>query len=105
MGTFEITTALLVIDVGGHTVTVEICGDAVTAWDNGSKSCRAECGTTYHFAGRFADHPMYEALPKLPHLAEVSAALAEHHEANRDNPLGAFILPAVVAMQAVVSNA
>lgn len=80
-------------------------GDSVISLEIGSDWCRAWyydgniCGETYYFAptgGR--------RLTDVPHFGEVLRYISEQWSVARSNPLGVFLRPMVVAMEAALAE-
>ncbi len=84
-------------------VALEVHANDVRVWDSATHT---DCGAVYSFrddvdprlfAGR-------DRLPDIPHFDVVYRYLVEQYAANRTNPLGKHLAPAVEAMDAAIAE-
>lgn len=83
-----------------HSLTLEFYFDAARAWD---ADCGGICGDGFQFASE-GGAPARHAMANLPHLDEALKAVLAEYAANRGNPVGAFLRPAVEAMEKAVAQ-
>jgi hypothetical protein len=101
--TMSITTVTLSVAAAGQRepgVTVEVSSSDCRVWDG---CCRTACGELFPFKlDRNAPYSRIygeRRLADMPHFIDVFKFVVDQHMANRSNPLGAFLLDAVVAME------
>lgn len=87
----------------GPRVSLELLDDGCRVWDEVDFT---DCGTSYTFAddrARWVENGS-DRLPDIPYFDQVYRYLVEQYAANRANPLGKFLAPAVEAMDRSVAK-
>lgn len=79
-------------------VHVQVHNDSLGLWCMGCNLC----SDMYHFVTP-SDRRLGRGLAELPHLDAIYQALTEHYVAQRGNLVGAYLEPAVHAMEAVIA--
>jgi hypothetical protein len=104
IGTLQLSVAVQAQP--GLALSLELFGDGLRAWEDG---CHRLQGDLYPYAfdagSTFAAINGDRRLAGMPHFADVFKFVAEQHAANRANPIGAFLRPAVVAMETSLAEA
>lgn len=85
--------------VPAHEVTMEVADQSIQIWD---ADCQHQV-ESYVFGGH--GHSAYfRPVAELPHLDEALRAVAADYAANRANPIGALLGPAVRAMEEAIAQ-
>lgn len=85
-------------EAGPATLAVEMCSDSVRIWDEEGHTA---CGEDYAFS---PTRDWSTPLGEMPFLDEVFRYVASEYAANRANPLGGFLAPAVRALEDAVAR-
>lgn len=101
----SITMVSLTVPIAGGDIHLEIGAHDCRVWDGVGYTL---CGQLFPFDtdGHHAHQALYgdAKLTDIPHFSEVFAYLSQQHAANRANPLGVFIRPAVEAMERALAE-
>lgn len=86
-------------------IDIELWGSCMYVWDEAVSMVERACFPFVPDADpRYASMVGNRAMVDLPFLDDVFRFLAGHYAANRKNPVGAFVRPAVEALEAAIAK-